>query len=231
MIDNVRKTVLAIINKENRGYITPEEFNLFSKMAQLEIFEDYFYDYSRWVVKSNLRLANSSYSDIPKNIREKIDIFAENGDLTYDAVNEVFTPPADYYRVDSVFLNNNEIEEVTKSRIRYLLKSNLTAPTTEYPAYVRLDDNFKIYPISIIDNVECYYVRKPSDPKWTYQVVSGNPVFNPSAGDYSDFEIHPSDETELIIRILGYCGISIREEDIINISTAKENTEFQQENI
>lgn len=231
MIDSVRKTVLAIINKENRGWITPEEFNLFSKQAQLEIFEDYFYDYVRWLNKSNKRISNSGYSNIPKNIREKIDIFSEYGDLVYDAIESIFNPPSNSYRVETVYRNNNEIEEVLKSKIRHLLKSNMTTPTEEYPAYVKLNDSFKVYPLSIVDNIDCHYLRTPKDPKWTYLDVLGNPMFNISAGDYMDFEIHPSDETELVIKILGYCGISIREQDIFEVSKLKENNEFQQENI
>ena len=36
MINSVRNTVLAIINKNNYGYISPSDFNLFAKQAQLE---------------------------------------------------------------------------------------------------------------------------------------------------------------------------------------------------
>ena len=43
-IDTVYQRVLAIANKEQRGYITPQEFNLFANQAQLDIFEQYFYD-------------------------------------------------------------------------------------------------------------------------------------------------------------------------------------------
>ena len=39
MINTVRNTGMAILHKDNNGYITPEEFNLFAKQAQLEIFE------------------------------------------------------------------------------------------------------------------------------------------------------------------------------------------------
>ena len=45
MINDVRNTVLSIISKENRGYITPLEFNLFAKQAQLEIFGQYMFNY------------------------------------------------------------------------------------------------------------------------------------------------------------------------------------------
>ena len=43
-IDTVYQKVLALANKEQRGYITPQEFNLFANQAQQEIFEQYFYD-------------------------------------------------------------------------------------------------------------------------------------------------------------------------------------------
>ena len=43
-IDTVYQRVLAIANKEQRGYITPQEFNLMANQAQMSIFESYFYD-------------------------------------------------------------------------------------------------------------------------------------------------------------------------------------------
>ena len=43
-IDTVYQRVLALANKEQRGYITPQEFNLFANQAQMDIFEQYFYD-------------------------------------------------------------------------------------------------------------------------------------------------------------------------------------------
>ena len=44
-VDTVYQRVLAIANKEQRGYITPQEFNLLANQAQIEIFESYFYDF------------------------------------------------------------------------------------------------------------------------------------------------------------------------------------------
>ena len=44
LVDTVYQRVLALANKEQRGYITPQEFNLLANQAQMEIFEQYFYD-------------------------------------------------------------------------------------------------------------------------------------------------------------------------------------------
>ena len=43
-IDTVYQTVQALANKEQRGYITPQEYNLFANQAQQDIFEQYLYD-------------------------------------------------------------------------------------------------------------------------------------------------------------------------------------------
>jgi hypothetical protein len=75
-----------------------------------------------------------------------------------------------------------------------------------------------------------YYIRKPLDPKWTYTVVNNNPLFNPSAADYQDFEIHPSDEPKLIIKILSYMGVSIREQDIFTVAESMDNELYTKEN-
>ena len=58
-IDTVYQRVLAIANKEQRGYITPLEFNLLANQAQMIIFEQYFYDLDK--VKKNFSVKYSDY--------------------------------------------------------------------------------------------------------------------------------------------------------------------------
>ena len=48
-INTVYLRVLAIANKEQRGYITPQEFNTLANHAQLDIFEQYFYDLNQFL--------------------------------------------------------------------------------------------------------------------------------------------------------------------------------------
>ena len=43
-VDTVYKTVLLILNKEQRGYMTPPEFNRIGTQVQLDIFDQYFED-------------------------------------------------------------------------------------------------------------------------------------------------------------------------------------------
>ena len=59
MIDDVRTTVLAVLNKNNYGYLSPMDFNLYAKQAQLEIFENLFYQYNN----ERFSFATSVYPD------------------------------------------------------------------------------------------------------------------------------------------------------------------------
>lgn len=225
MINTVRNTVMAILNKDNNGYITPEEFNLFAKQAQLEIFEQYFYDYTNWVNKRNARLANDGYSNIQKNISETIDEFSTSANLVYNAPSQSFALPSDWYYVNVVLYGTKEVEYVAQNKVMNLLNSNITAPTTAYPAYYQKGDDIKVYPTSIASNVSAMYVRYPLDPKWTYTVVGGSPIFNQSAVDYQDFELPESSQNDLVFKILSYAGVNIREAEVVQFATGSDNAE------
>ena len=43
-VDTIYQRVLAMANKEQRGYITPQEFNLIADKAKLDILDVYFHD-------------------------------------------------------------------------------------------------------------------------------------------------------------------------------------------
>jgi len=92
-VDKVYKTVLLIINKEQRGYLTPDEFNKIATQVQLEIFETYFETLNQQMrVPQN----ESEYGDRYKTVQEKLDIFKVLGTGTYTAVasgEDYFTTP------------------------------------------------------------------------------------------------------------------------------------------
>lgn len=233
MINEVRNTVLSILAKDNRGYITPFEFNLFAKQAQLDVFERYIYLYSNAIIKQNARMHGEGYADVSKKLAEVLDTFYKVGSLTYNA--PYFEAPTDSYFVQKLVLNGNkEIEKVSHQKSLYLLSSNLTAPSLAYPVYTMEDgtspirSTFTVYPDTITSNVDVHYLRYPKEPKWTYTSVGGDPLFNQSAVDYQDFEMPMSDFSDLVVKILQYSGVSIREEEVMAAAKAEELQELQQ---
>jgi hypothetical protein len=107
MINSVRNTVFSVLNKNNYGYISPQDFNLFAKQAQLEIFEDYFTDYNTSINKENARVSGTEYADMTKGIEESIDTFSVINNLGQKNYNKYFTPSQtttgdDYYLLNKV---------------------------------------------------------------------------------------------------------------------------------
>lgn len=243
MINSVRNTVLSILNKNNYGYISPSDFNLFAKQAQLDIFDDYFYQYNSLINKENARMIGTGYADIRKGYEEVINLFSVTNTLTQDTNNTYFLPSQtttadDYYLINKVLVYSNnllqgEAEKVTHSKINLLSSSLLTTPSLTYPAYTQQGGIITLYPTSIVGatDIQAQYIRYPKPPKWTYLTVSsGDPVFNQSASDYQDFELSPDDETSLVFKILQYAGMSIREISAAEFGVQQENMENQDEN-
>lgn len=222
MIDSVRNTVLSIISKDNRGYITPFEFNLFAKQAQMEIYEDYIYTYANAMNKQNARLNGIGYSNIVRKAEEVLDMFRPDPvTLTYSV--SAFPLPSDLYLTQTVIYNGSVEVDKAPSNILNLLTSNMTAPTTTYPVYTQNSNSIKVYPTTIVSNIKLDYLRTPVDPKWTWiGLTDGAPMFNQGASDYQDFELPIADEPKLVVKILQYAGISIREADIAQAASSEE---------
>jgi hypothetical protein len=227
MIDAVRNTVLAILNKNNYGYLSPSDFNLYAQQAQLEIFEDYFYQYNTQINLENARRSGTDYANLSKGILEVIDLFSKTATLAQTvAADNTYTMPADYYLMNTVIYNGLEVERVNQSKITMLLNSMITAPSKEFPAYTTEGSIMTVYPITITGatDISSQYVRYPLPPKWTYNsaLVSQGPVFNPSAADYQDFELPLDNLNDLVIKICLYAGVEIREASVVQFAQVEE---------
>lgn len=228
MIDSVRNTVLSIISKDNRGFITPFEFNLFAKQAQMEIFQDYIYTYNNSQNKQNARISGVGYADILRKSEEVLDIFRpEPSALSY--ASPIFALPSDLYQTQTIIYNDSiEVDKAPKN-ILNLLTSNMTSPSATYPVYTQGSNSIKVYPLTITSGIKIDYIRTPADPKWTWVTLTdGAPMFNQGATDYQDFELPLSDEPKLVIKILQYAGISIREVDIAQAAASEEAQDKQE---
>ena len=224
-VDTVYQRVLALANKEQRGYITPQEYNLFACQAQLEIIEQYFYDLNKF---SRFHGNDTEYSDMISLLNEKIDTISQNVSLVNSTGS--ISLPADLYKLGTVFYNNIAADMVTRKELAKLNGTKLTKPQINWsPAYIYNGNTIEIYPqptTSYLGGlaVEITYVPNPQCPYWGYVVVDEKAMYNPSAS--TDFKIHNSDESELVNRILAMAGITIQKPELV--STATQFEQFKQ---
>jgi hypothetical protein len=228
MINHVRNTVLTILNKENRGYLTPEQFNLYAQYAQQNIFNLYFSEYSKMSTMKNARKTSNDYGNRVRDLKNKLDRFTVSEAITKDGL--VFIKPSDMYMPLSLRTNNTEVDEVPVYKEAFLDGANMCGPTEMYPVYIDKNNSYTIKP-STISTLDLVYSRHPIDPKWTYVMVGGEPIFNNSASDYMDFELGEEEEVMLVIEICKLAGVSIRETDITNVAMGLDNQGTQKETL
>ena len=92
MINSVRNTVLSVLNKNNYGYISPSDFNLYSQNAQIEIYEEYFSSYNKVINAENARMSGVDYADMEQPIAEVLEYFLRTDYLTKIAANKFSMP-------------------------------------------------------------------------------------------------------------------------------------------
>ena len=75
-VNTVYRTVLSVMNIEQRGYITPDQFNRIGRLSQLDLFEKAFAAYNRYIPRQENNSINDEYANLVKSTKEKIDIFS-----------------------------------------------------------------------------------------------------------------------------------------------------------
>tara|TARA_R100000781_G_C4056122_1_gene119437 strand:+ start:41 stop:811 length:771 start_codon:yes stop_codon:yes gene_type:complete len=250
-INNVYQKVLALANKEQRGYITPQEFNLFADQAQMEIFEQYFYD-----LEQRQRAVGNEfdYADMVNSIEEKISVFEINNKQLSIVDNignvDVSSSVLNMYKLGSVAINYPvlggggyediyyPVEQIQIKELNLHRLSPLKTFSKKRPVYVKYHEalvpiKLQIYPHpSQSSIVSVNYIRRPSRPNWTY-VLSGNnaknALYNSSANDHQDFELHISEENNLVVKILQLAGIAIKDFGLAQAAGQKEVNTIQQQ--
>jgi len=233
-IDRVYQKVLAFANKEQRGYITPQEFNLFADQAQMEILEQYFYDINQF---GRLSGNNTEYSDMLSLINEKLSVLKGYhttsvflGATSGAAIINLANLPNDLYKIGTIFSNGIEVEEVQINELLNINKSPLTKPTESRPIYTNMSHvpgyGLEFYP-NTISSINMTYIKKPSNPNWNYVVVNDKALYNSTTSNH--FQLHPSEESELVYRILAFAGIAIEKPQLTQMAAGFEQAKVQQE--
>ena len=193
-VNKVYKSVLSILNKEQRGYLTPYEFNNLARQAQLEMLDGLFYQYNQFLNIENFNRTNEGYADLAEKIHEQIDVhykdhaFVVSSD--YNTTTGVANLPSDVYKVLDITSKSKSIqlEKVNKNRIPYLTSSKLTAPSSTFPIYYETGASGSVASTIVtnpanLSGLEISYVAKPEDPRFGYtidtnygtEIYDGNP--------------------------------------------------------
>ncbi len=296
-VDIVYKTVLLILNKEQRGNLSPDEFNKVATQVQLEIFESYFDTLNQQLRRPD---NDTEYGDRIKNVDHNISVFKTYGNATYVPTGGCFTlpttsglgaaaqtltgdgvaisfpftsitssqlqtsviavtingvsstafaisganiifnsipalndaiivtaTPEDFYRLGTViYQDSKEVQLAQRNELLYLKNNPLLVPTKTYPIYLYEDSKLYLYPQTITSDISVSYLRKPVDVIWNFTIPSGQNYYQYNATNSVNFELSKTEQANIILKILLYSGVVIRDPSIVQIAAQQ----VQQEN-
>ena len=232
-IDTVYQRVLAAANKEQRGYITPQEFNLMANQAQLEIFEQYFYDLDQFKRKDNapaiqFKSDETSFSEMVELIQNKLKPFTSVasgwGGLIFPT----------NYRTGRLFHFGREVRLVEINELQNILASTFhRAALADNPVYIR---EFGARDIEVYTNlglttagITVEVITAPATVEWGYNVIAEKALYNASTS--INFQLHDSEETELVTKILGLAGVIINKPGLASVAGAQEAARIQHQKL
>ena len=150
--------------------------------------------------------------------------------VTAPAINDIIIAelyPSDFYRLGTVIYKNDTLVQMVERNEFYLIqRSPLTAATKVQPIFLYEDEKLQVFPTTITSDISVSYIKKPNQPQWGYSIGSlGQFLYNPSSS--TNFELHVSEQADLITGILLYSGVIIQDPTIIQVASQQ----IQQEDI
>ena len=78
-------------------------------------------------------------------------------------------------------------------------------------------------------DLKFYFYKTPATPSWGYVVVNGRALHNNSETYTTNFELHPSEETELVLKILSLAGFTLKDQALQQVAANEDLKNTQQE--
>ena len=230
-VDTVYQTVQALANKEQRGYLTPQEFNLFANQAQQDIYEQYLYDLA---AMREARPEQRELGDSVRHILYKIENGGGNIDIntagsgTDIPINlhtgRIFVTVGGDRRTARRIENIDEIYDLQASKWHQ----------EAFDEIVYFEDGVGRIQVHsgtgpITTGVEYEVITgRPGLVNWGYVIINETPLYDPASSENFDLDI--SEQTELVAKILKLAGVSMEDQEVYQAGQAEEALITQKEN-
>ena len=84
-----------------------------------------------------------------------------------------------------------------------------------------------MYPDTLQEDILVNYIREPKKVEWSSYILNSTELYD--SGNSKNFELHDSEETKLVIKILSMAGITLKDPNLYQIAGVEENKNIQQE--
>jgi hypothetical protein len=240
----VYDTLLHLVNKDQKGFVTPRVFNEFAGVAQLNIYNRLFDDLKDAHRNQRAGFDPGRDKSLFKRINEDLSTFVRT--KTLQKVDGVFERPADVSRIisattfGSILLGQSTRTPIEmcydEDKIDRILRSNISSPTEDFPIAL-ISEDIEVFPTSI-NRMRLKYYKipqslaadgSPSTNSPTYGAISfgGGQVYS-SASSF-DFELPNHYVSLLVIEMARLIGVNLRDANVEAYATGEQANYNQQQ--
>ena len=223
-VNELYQFVQFVANKEQSGFIKPDEFNLAADRAQMQFFMERYnnpadYQPGRPVPRVAFQQSQKVSDDL------RVFMTSENI-VSPQSINGL---ASEYVHLVSLrTAAGDHVKLLDDSEVGHIVNSALTPPTAFQPIAYIVGDNINLLGVG---NAVLTYLRRPVKPEWNYFTdADGNPIDD--VGNVITYPFHDAatsidlefpDETfnEIAIRILSFVGINLRENQLSQYTELK----------
>lgn len=204
-IDDVYSLIKYIINKQQIGYLNPDEFNLIINQAQTSFLDYLLGEFQQYQPgKSEPRIGFGQN----QTVRQRLTPFIYGYILNVDG--NGFSPyPDDFQQIDAMWsmYGFDRIKYVQQDSL-YSTYNSVIDPIGTNNIYLVESSGFQFYPTTI-GQARLSYVRKPAQARWAYtNDIYSRPVYDPSQS--INLEWYDVDILEIIARALRMVGVNLQ---------------------
>ena len=238
-VSTVFHTLRDLLNKDQKGFVTPAIFNSLAGVAQLNIYNRLFDD-----LKDAHRNARANFDpgrdkSLFKRMKEDLSHFVKRQSLVVN-IDGVFDKPSDLSRIISIRTGEeiSEDGEVTRVQVEMLydeekidriLRSNLSSPSESFPISL-ISRDIEVFPSTISDIEISYY----NVPQSVYAKDGSLTPNSPSVSFFGgasgivdpensyNFELSRHYESELVVEIGQMMGVNLRDQIVMNYAAAEQ---------
>ena len=248
----VYQSLKDLANKEQKGFITPQVFNNFASLAQMNIYNEMFSELvdARKISRQNFDPGRDK--SVRKQKLEDLSFFVKRKSFTVADGSDTISisKPSDLSKIISVLADSVLDSEDTDvinyvpcqivydpEKMNYLKRSNLSDPSLNFPVILVSGDKLEVFP-DTVEQVELTYYGKPTsfdssggltDDPPTYAFVAsafgGEDVEFFNSNNSRDFHLPPHYLTEVVMEMAKLIGVRLRDPNVTSFASQEEASE------
>ena len=235
---NVYNALKDLSNKEQKGFITENVFNSFAPIAQMNVYNEMFRDFTSAKQQNRASLDPGRHRSPRKMTAEDLSIFVRDNELRIINGN-IYGKPDDLGKIISMRVEGEQrgsgsdrvmceiVYDVEK--MNAILGSNLSTPTDQFPVAL-VSQDIEVFPDTVSGVYLTYYALPTSYEYGTTTVSNLDPqikidqnIVSPLAS--RDFMIPSEYEPELIAEMAKLLGVRLRDMNLKQFGVQEEAAE------